>query len=212
MAASVSSAGDFRQSASVITAHHKSLVADGIATALLAGRWDARAMIARAGRCLGRDRPPRWLRALVVQVIEVYRDRPADRPRELAAVVETRPAWALAWQHRRTPRVVAWTPVATAAGRTRWPVAPLDDLGALARLLDLEMGELDWFADVRGIERSARDPLRHYRWHALAKSGGVRLVAAPKPRLKEAQRRLLRHVVARYRCTTPRTAANRLAP
>jgi hypothetical protein len=169
-------------------------------------------MIARAGRCLGRDRPPRWLRALVVQVIEVYRDRPADRPRELAAVVETRPAWALAWQHRRTPRVVAWTPVATAAGRTRWPVAPLDDLGALARLLDLEMGELDWFADVRGIERSARDPLRHYRWHALAKSGGVRLVAAPKPRLKEAQRRLLRHVVARYRCTTPRTAANRLAP
>src|SRR5689334_7787117 len=59
------------------------------------------------------------------------------------------------------------------------------------------MGELEWFADVRSIERSARDPLRHYRWHVLPKSGGgVRLAAAPKPRLKEAQRRLLRHVVA----------------
>jgi hypothetical protein len=58
------------------------------------------------------------------------------------------------------------------------------------------MAELEWFADVRGIERSTREPLRHYRWRALPKPGGVRLVAAPKPRLKEAQRRLLRHIVA----------------
>jgi RNA-directed DNA polymerase len=197
MAASVRSARRATgQHRSVTTQPQQAHVADGIATALLAGPWTERAMLGRARHSLGRDRAPRWLRALVAQVVEVYRDPPVDRPRELAAVVRTRPAWALAWQHRRTPRMVAWTPVATSAGRTRWPVAPLDDLGALARLLDIDMGELEWFADVRGIERSAREPLRHYRWHALPKAGGVRLVAAPKPRLKELQRRLLRHVAA----------------
>ena len=39
-------------------------------------------------------------------------------------------------------------------------------------------------------------PLRHYRWAVFPKRTGVRLVAAPKPRLKEIQRRMLRHVLA----------------
>jgi hypothetical protein len=79
---------------------------------------------------------------------------------------------------------------------TRWPVTRLPDLQALARLLDIDTGELDWFADNRSLERAAGEPLRHYRWSALPKRGGVRLVAAPKPRLKEIQRRLVRHVFA----------------
>ena len=56
-------------------------------------------------------------------------------------------------------------------------------------------GELAWFADVRSLERRASEPLRHYRWRVLPKGGGVRVVAAPKPRLKEIQRRVLRHVL-----------------
>jgi hypothetical protein len=54
---------------------------------------------------------------------------------------------------------------------------------------------LAWFADVRSLERGAPEALRHYRWTALPRPAGVRLVAAPKPRLKEIQRRLLRHVL-----------------
>jgi hypothetical protein len=81
-------------------------------------------------------------------------------------------------------------------GTMPWPITPVPDLAALAALLDLDAGELAWFADTRGQERRVDEPLRHYRWRALPKRGGSRLVAAPKPRLKEIQRRLVRHVLA----------------
>ncbi|HEY4457902.1 MAG TPA: reverse transcriptase family protein [Pseudonocardiaceae bacterium] len=68
----------------------------------------------------------------------------------------------------------------------------------LAAALDLDLGELSWFADVRGWNRHATQPLRHYqnRWLAT-RSGGWRLIEAPKPRLAELQRRLLRKVLAK---------------
>ncbi|MGI8761687.1 MAG: reverse transcriptase family protein [Jatrophihabitantaceae bacterium] len=171
-------------------------VAQGVATALLAGPWERASMRSRCGDALGERDIPRWVGALVVQVLEAYRDPPADRPRELAAYLQTRPAWELAWQHRRLPRIEHWAPVPSAAAESRWPVRRIDDDGELARLLDLDVAELAWFADVRSLERRAAEPLRHYRWRALPKRGGTRLVAAPKPRLKEIQRRLLRHVLA----------------
>jgi hypothetical protein len=152
-------------------------------------------MRARLAAALGRRRPPRWIDALVEQVLDAYRDPPVDRPRELSAYLQTRPAWGLAWQQRRPPRIVHWEPTPTAALPSRWAVARIDDLSALARLLDLDSGELAWFADVRSLERGSGEPLRHYRWRTLPKRDGVRLVAAPKPRLKEIQRRLLRHIV-----------------
>jgi len=170
-------------------------VAQGLSTALLAGAWQREPMIARAAASLGRRTPPKWLTALVDEVLDAYHRRPADRPRELAAYLQTVPAWQLAWQHRRPPEVVHWTPVATEMGPTRWPVAELPDLAALARLLDLDQAELAWFADVRSIERSASTPLQHYRWWVAPKRGGVRVLAAPKPRLKQIQRRLLREVI-----------------
>jgi RNA-directed DNA polymerase len=170
-------------------------VAAGLATAMLAGPWREAAMLARTRAALGRRTAPKWLPALIEQTLELYRDPPADRPRELARVLQTRPAWALAWQHRRPPAIGLWTPVPTRVTTRPWPVASLPDLAALARLLDLDQGELAWFADVRGLERGAAEPLRHYRWWAEPKPGGVRLFAAPKPRLKEIQRRLLRHLL-----------------
>jgi hypothetical protein len=80
-----------------------------------------------------------------------------------------------------------------------YPSAPRDGpphVGSLCRLLDVDAGELEWFADTRGLERHVGMPLRHYRWAVLPKRNGARLLAAPKPRLKEIQRRLLRHVLA----------------
>lgn len=170
-------------------------VAHGLATAMLAGPWTDAALTARTARALGRPKAPRWVQALTGQVLAAYRDPPTDRPRELAAYLQTCPAWRTAWQHRRPPRIVAWTPVPTQLVRRRWPVAELPDHGALARLLDVDQGELAWFADVRSQERYAAGPLRHYRWSQIVRPSGVRLVAAPKPRLKEIQRRLLRHVL-----------------
>lgn len=169
------------------------LTASGIATALLAGPWSRRAMVRRVAVALGYARAPRWIGALVDEVIAAYVRPPADRPRELALFVRTTQGWERMGPPRR---VVHRRPVATTVVRDRSGPAPLPDAGALARLLDVDQGELAWFADARGLERTVHEPLRHYRWHAVERRGRLRLLAEPKPRLKEAQRRLLRHVLA----------------
>ena len=68
---------------------------------------------------------------------------------------------------------------------------PRFDPAQLCRVLAVDQGELSWFADRQQRSRRAGSVLQHYRWRALPKRGGVRIVAAPKPRLKEIQRRLL---------------------
>ena len=73
--------------------------------------------------------------------------------------------------------------------------------------LGIEPHLVEWFADRRGYERYAsEEALRHYhyRWEAK-RSGGVRLIEAPKPRLKEIQRILLRRVLDRV---PPHSAAH----
>jgi hypothetical protein len=73
-----------------------------------------------------------------------------------------------------------------------WAVPALASPAALAEWLGLELGELDWFADVQGRERRADPgPLRHYtyRWRTTRRK--ARLLEVPKSRLKAIQRRLL---------------------
>ena len=57
--------------------------------------------------------------------------------------------------------------------------------------------ELDWFADCQARERfAAVEALRHYRYRWVAKpSGSLRLIEAPKPRLKQLQRRVLDEIL-----------------
>jgi hypothetical protein len=136
------------------------------------------------------------MQRLVLQVLDVYPVAPTDSPRELAGLVQSLPAWQVGEQSRQPPHVTSWIAEPTSMGTTPWPVLALPHVGVLARLLDADVGELEWFADTGGLERRADSPLRHYRWTVLPKRGGVRLVAAPKPRLKEIQRRVLRHVLA----------------
>jgi len=153
-------------------------------------------MVRRTAVALGYARAPRWVGVLAGEVLSAYPEAPADRPGELGLFVRTTQGWARGQAADVLPRVVRWQPRGTAVVRRRFPVAELPDLTALARLLDVDQGELAWFADLRGLERAATGPLAHYRWRAVAHGGGVRLLAAPKPRLKEIQRRLLRHVLA----------------
>ena len=65
--------------------------------------------------------------------------------------------------------------------------------GQLAAWLNLTPGEMDWFADQYGQERQRPEgPLRHYRYlWRTKKSGGLRLLESPKPRLKAVQRAIL---------------------
>ncbi|MGY1883692.1 reverse transcriptase family protein [Blastococcus sp. SYSU DS0753] len=209
-----------RSAAPPVTATRRAEVtANGIATALLAGRWRRPQMVRRVAVALGYRRAPRWVGTLVGEVLGAYWHPPADRPRELAAFLRTTGGWARGQAAEVPPRVVHWEPVPTAVVRPRLPTVELPDLSALARLLDLDQGELAWFADARTVERTAPEPLRHYRWRAVDRPTGVRLLAAPKPRLKEIQRRLLRHVLdpvpvhgAAHGCVPGRSVRTAAAP
>ncbi|TSD95722.1 RNA-directed DNA polymerase [Skermania sp. ID1734] len=81
-------------------------------------------------------------------------------------------------------------------GGLRFGVPEILDCGALATMLNLTTAELEWFADHGGWLRTAREPLSHYRYRRLPKSTGVRLVEAPKPRLREIQRTINRRILS----------------
>lgn len=74
---------------------------------------------------------------------------------------------------------------------------PLYSVRDVAEWLDVEVGELEWFADHGGWLRMASTRLRHYRVWARVKRDGVRVIEAPKPRLREMQRQILRQLVSR---------------
>jgi hypothetical protein len=121
------------------------------------------------------DLSPRWPHGTVVELAHLLTELP-----DLDPPVQPLPSVSLSVP---TPRWQAAVP--------QWRNAE-----ELAAALDLGLGELSWFADVRGWNRHVTQPLRHYqaRWVAT-RSGGWRLIEAPKPRLAELQRRLLRRVL-----------------
>jgi len=134
----------------------------------------------------------------VLAVLEAYRQAPSDRPGELARFLarldripstDRAPTPRRPWRpqvRRAVVRVRLAAP--TRVVRLRWHTPVIDDLAALARLLELDPDQLDWFADRREINRVARDDkLRHYRYRWLPH----RLIEAPKMRLRGLQRRLL---------------------
>jgi RNA-directed DNA polymerase len=76
-----------------------------------------------------------------------------------------------------------------------WAIASIRSQGELAEWLGLAVGDLDWFANLER-RNTPESKLDHYHYRALAKkSGGIRLVEAPKPRLKEIQRRILAEIL-----------------
>ncbi|CCH86539.1 RNA-directed DNA polymerase from retron Mx65 (modular protein) [Modestobacter italicus] len=201
------------------TGRQAAATASGVATALLAGPWRRREMVRRVAVALGQARAATWVGTMVGEVQTGYPQPPVDRPRELARFLRTTVGWARGQDATPPPRVLRWEPRPTELAWSRAPVADLPDQAAVARLLDVDAGELAWFADARGLERTAAGPLRHYRWHVVPRPHGVRLLAAPKPRLKEAQRRLLRHVLARvpvhdaaHGCVPGRSVRTAVAP
>lgn len=81
-------------------------------------------------------------------------------------------------------------PVGTAE---TWKHPSIESVGALAKWLGVQAGELEWFADLKGLGcRKSSPKLGHYYYRALTKgNGNIRLIEAPKLRLKELQREIL---------------------
>ena len=166
-------------------------LAGALAGAFLAGEWTPAGLVTSGTRVLRGRRA--WLPALSREVLELYPGPPADRPRELAAAVATRPSAARARKARPVTRVVVTTRMVT----NRWHLPVLDDLSQLAALVGLTATELDWFSDPKHWARVTTDPaLQHYRVSTrVAPSGAVRVLEAPKHRLRTVQRLILDEVL-----------------
>jgi hypothetical protein len=70
-------------------------------------------------------------------------------------------------------------------------------VGELAAWLCVSEGELEWFADLKRMNaRTRSETIQHYHYRVLAKKfGNIRLIEAPKKKLKELQGVILRELL-----------------
>lgn len=177
-------------------------VALALARALLAGPPVADGLQARAAQALGRPRPalaalaqalaghppPGWDWLAAEALAERLLELPAfddlftgpDAPPRVRHYILRPPT------QRPPPLGLHEQP------RPAWP-AP----GDLAAWLGLDTEDLDWLSACPARRRTLPLHRQHYRFLLLGKrDGGLRLLEAPRPRLKQAQRQLLDGLLA----------------
>ena len=167
-------------------------LAHALARAFLAeGPWTEKGLTARGATTFGEE--VRWVGPLARATLKRYARREDVELRELAQLLRRIRALSRAPLWKRPVRIQRFFVPLLAMRSPRWPVPSLVTPGDLAAFLDVDPSELAWFADARGLERLGRgEPLAHYRYAWVKKkTGGHRLLEAPKPRTKEIQRRIL---------------------
>ncbi len=166
-----------------------------LAAAFLSGDWTLGGLVRRAGECV--EPAPRWVPGLAEEVLASYHRPPLDRPRELARFLTVQIARLREPPTDVRPRVRRRFLFEERMGRRRWSVPELDTPADLAAWLELGDGQLEWLADVRGLERRAADErLRNYRYRWIERPGGPpRVIERPKSRLKRCQRQILREIL-----------------
>lgn len=167
-----------------------------LAASLLAGEATPEQVFARASHTLGREWP--WLRTLAQRFVKAIAGRTRTRHRDAVNFLRRDRGFQYACsKHRDELAVKHWRleppqmqPAAAAAG---WNVPPIVTVGALAEWLRVPISELEWFADLKALDYKQHVPrLSHYHYRILSKkSGTIRLIEAPKTRLKELQRQIL---------------------
>jgi RNA-directed DNA polymerase len=166
--------------------------------ALLSGDPSTESIVARCSQTLGKTSP--WLRPLARRYLKHFsgqtRPRHSDVVQFLVEDTGFRSAFA-----RHSLSVKQWftesqqmQPVAAAA---QWNLPPIESISELSRWLLVTPEELQWLADLKGLERISNDTrLRHYHYRTLTKrSGSIRLIEIPKPKLKQIQRKILTEIL-----------------
>jgi RNA-directed DNA polymerase len=164
----------------VYTNRERAAVAALLSDVMLTARWKTEA-VAEAG-AVALEHWPSWLDALAAHVVSIHpRPEVADRD-ALVAVVDA----FLSDRRAGSERI-----------QFDWPVAQVESVPALAETLELSDGQLAWLADVRSLERTVgAERLRNYRYAAVPRRSGLpRVIEAPKLRLKEVQRWILREIL-----------------
>ena len=169
----------------------------GLADAMLSGPPTPASVRARCTKALGGKSG--WVASLSKDMLQAHIGvwHPTIR-KDLARSILQHPAFQSAWASPEPPRIRRY--FLTSPTLARPPISlqdcALPDLptrGDIAKWLNLELPQLDWFADIGGRNVRADDErLRHYAYKWIAKrSGGFRLLEIPKSRLRALQRRLL---------------------
>lgn len=170
-------------------------VVESLATSFTTGEQTVDAVVARAGLMLGR--PWKWLRPLASRYLNAFSTGVRPRHRDVVEFLLGDEGFlAASKRHQRQLRVAQALagPDVMRPAAEGWDVPSIESVGALAEWLSVHRTELEWFADLRGLNRPG--PLSHYQYRVLAKQvGAVRLIEAPKPKLKEMQRRILTEIL-----------------
>jgi RNA-directed DNA polymerase len=178
-----------------------SLVA-ALARSFLAGEFSVEEVVARGSHTLGQPWP--WLRPLARRYVVAFTGRIRPRQRDVVEFLVHDRGFQRAWsKHQNELSVLHWLtepqqmqPVVAAVS---WNIPEIETPRVLAAWLGLDAGELRWFADLKGLGHKENLPrVRHYHYRVLTKAyGSVRLIEAPKPRLKEIQKQILSRILER---------------
>jgi RNA-directed DNA polymerase len=172
-----------------------------IAHAFLAGDPDLAAILDHGETILGRRWP--WLRATARRYLRRFAGTTRPRHRDVVAFLLADRSFRFACakfgaQLTVVNRLIGPEPMRPRGIFASLPLPPFDSIAALAAWLRLDIAELGWFADLKGLSaRSSQPALRHYKPIVLAKPApeihltDIRLIEAPKVRLKHIQRQLL---------------------
>jgi len=174
------------------------LVARQLADALLAGPAGYEGFMERAAFCLGRRH--RWLAAFCRRAFRHFGSALGPRDhRKLVEWIREDEGYRAAWLATRKPRIAHYALEPTRMQPRRGALAAcalpaLDTPADLAAWLGVGIADLDWLADTRRMN-PGEGRLAHYRYSWVQKRFGARLVEAPKARLRDVQRRILRGIL-----------------
>ena len=173
-----------------------------LARSLLAGEPDVDGLHARAVRTLGH--PWRWLHPLAERYAAAFGDGAGVRPRHRDVVLFLRRDEGFSRaqaKYGRRIEIAEWLAepprMQPAAVARDWKIPAIESVGDLAGWLSVTTDELEWFADLKALGNKLRNlKLHHYHYDIRGKrSGGVRLIEIPKPRIKQLQRRILHGIL-----------------
>ena len=173
---------------------------NALARSFLSGGPTLDEIVSRSGSLLGRQW--RWLRPVAQRYVERFAGQTRPTRKTVVDFLLRDPSFQRAWA-RRGPelKVKEWLTGAArmhpAVAAGNWKIPPIDSAGDLARWLRLRPGDLEWFADLKTLGAHTRvAALQQYHYRVLQKeTGSLRLIEAPKARLKELQRKILAEIL-----------------
>lgn len=175
-----------------------SLLLSQIANSFLTGEASVEKIVARGARTLGRSW--RWLPGLAKRYVNHFAGKTRPRQEDVVAFLRHDRKFQRFWRkHSGRLFIAEWTtephhmqPVPAARG---WRLPAIESAGALAEWFNLDDGDLEWFADLYGLAHRESPQLCHYHYRVLNKRFGLRLIEAPKSRMKELQRQILSEIL-----------------